>query len=134
MVAILASPIYSAYNDDSPTGDRIRTLLRNRRDLDDSIKALSSGGRKGASARKSAAAAIDSAKTDLLGNSLEDIEAAIGIFDADVGEDAANLHFLKALILLRMGRTDEAAQSARDAIEADPEHNGARDILHRRTS
>ena len=134
VAAILESPVYSAYRDDSPSGDRIGTLLRNRRDLEGTVDLLSSRGRRGRTERFVASATLRGASVRVLENALEDSEGAAGALGKTEGNELAGIRYLEALILLRLGRDAEAANRAAMAVDADPDHHGARELLHRGTS
>ncbi len=136
LYALLESPLYSPYRDDSPAADRIRVLLREREDLKDYGKTLSSGGRKGREARAAFSATLRSASVKTLENALSDLQEASLILNNDGDErnrDSAQIHYLEALIFIKLNRLGEAMESAEKAAFEDPDHTGARELLQRGT-
>lgn len=136
LFALLESPLYSSYHDDSPSADRIRTALRQRDDLKNYAKTLSSGSRKGRMARADVSASLKNASITILKNSLDDLQKAEEILRKDENRENLNLaeiHYLEALILLKLNRAGEALDSAEKAVLENPDHTGAREILQRGT-
>jgi tetratricopeptide (TPR) repeat protein len=126
-IALISSYANQSRLSGTPMLDRVNLLLRNH---DDEIgRKLNSSTRQGREAAEAVKAAIMLQSRELLENALEDLSLAVDSADAIDKRDSAALYYLQALVLDELGRTDEALEKAREAVEADPEHNRARELL-----
>ena len=129
LLAVLDSQYRLPRSGDSLTGDRFSRLLENRSDIGDFRKSLESGGRRGRMAHEAAVSALTSLADSLREDALESIVQARRAGSDLTGSDKAALLYIESLALKEQGRFEESRNRAAEALDADPEHARARELM-----
>ena len=114
---------------EEPIGDRLKLLFDSRADTGGERQRLSGSGRRGIAARADMAQALRSGSRRLREEALESLMQAESMSAELPAGDRASLLYLEALILAELGRLDESMRKASLAVEADPQHARARELL-----
>ncbi len=117
-----------------PIGDRLRILFENRIDTEDERRQLELGGKRGIAIRTDAAGTLTGEADRLLADALDSLKLAEDYWEGTSGEEKASLLYLEALILSELGYNEESKAKAAAAIEADPQHSRARELLPMETN
>ncbi|MCG8452448.1 MAG: tetratricopeptide repeat protein [Spirochaetales bacterium] len=131
LYAALSTDPFAMPESSSPLRDRMDSLAQMRPELEDAVKRFQSSSRKGQRAVETSGRIHHDVGIRLLANGRNDIAWALETQRPN-SRQRAQLLYLDALILQRMGEEQEAQRQAQEALKWDEGHDGALSIVKQR--